>query len=164
MNMHVSLGEIKRVAEMLAPHCDGDGDLFRDMLEGETSLVELVEKLHQHIAEDSERLAGIDARMADLKARSNRLHDRVGAAKGMIGQLLRAAQLKRLELPEATYSVRDGKPSLRIVDPAAVPEEYTRVKIEPDKTAINEAFRDTEHLPNWLAVEPAKDIVSARTK
>lgn len=162
--MNLQATEIARIAEQLAILCDDDEALFADMLEAETDLYRIIGKLHQQIASDQELIAGITERQADLAERKRRLSDRVVATKAGIGQFLRAAKLAKLELPEATYSVRDGKPSLRIVDPAAVPEEYSRAKIEPDKTAINQAFADASTLPNWLARDPARDVVTARTK
>jgi hypothetical protein len=53
---------------------------------------------------------------------------------------------------------------LKVVDPDAVPEELCRVKSEPDKTKINEAFDGEEALPNWLVRELPRDVVTARTK
>lgn len=163
-NYAIRRAEIERAAEMLAPYCDGDERLFADMLEGETDLYGIVGQLHEQIARDEEMLEGISLREADLKKRKQRLQDRSIAAKGIIGSFLRAAGLKKLELPEATYSVREGKPKLRIIDPDAVPTDLCRIKHEPDKTAINERFVESDALPNWLAREPARDVVTLRTK
>jgi hypothetical protein len=78
--------------------------------------------------------------------------------------ILRAAMIPKIELPEATYSVRDGKSSLKIVDVDAVPEAYCTMVRQPVKAAINEAFADASELPNWLVREAARDVVTARTK
>lgn len=40
--------------------------------------------------------------------------------------------------------------SIDVADIDAVPEEYLRIKNEPDKIAIKEAFKDAKVLPNWL--------------
>jgi len=162
--MSIQLAEIARIAEQLAILCDDDERLFADMMEGETDVHRIVGKLHGQIAHDGELLTGIAERQADLAERKRRLSDRTIATKAAIGQFLRAARLPKIELPEATYSVRDGKPSLRVIDPEAVPAEYCRQKIEPDKPAINMDFSDAETLPNWLVREPARDVVTARTK
>lgn len=164
MNPDILRAEIARTAEYLAPYCDGDEQLFLDMLEGETDLFRIVGRIHEQTARDDEMLVGIAAREANLKERKQRIGERVKASKAVIGKFLRAAQLARLELPEVTYSVRDGKPSLVVTDADAVPDEYRRVKSEPDKTAINETFAQVEALPNWLVREPARDVVTARTK
>lgn len=164
MNVQVQLAEIARIAGQLETLCDDDERLFSDMLEGETDLFRIVGKLHQQLATDSELIAGITARQSDLSDRKRRLADRTTATKAAIGQFLRASKLPKIELAEATYSVRDGKSGLRIVDPEAVPGEYQKIKTEPDKTAINTAFSDAAELPNWLVREPARDVVTARTK
>jgi len=164
MNAPLELASIKRIAEALAPLCEDDEQLFHDMIVGETSIDWLVSRLHEQVARDCEMLVGIKERAAALSERKSRIEARVEAFKRQIGMCLRAASLTKLELPEVTYSVRDGKPQLVIVNPDAVPSEYQRIRAEPDKAAINEAFADTEVLPNWLGVEPARDIVSARTK
>lgn len=164
MNVHLQVAEIARAVEYIAPYCDGDEQLFLDMLEGETDLFGIVNRLHDQRMKDEGMVLGIKARQADLKERRERIEARAEALKDTIGKILRAAHLAKLELPEATYSVRDGKPKLVITDPAAVPAEYQRMKPEPDKTAINDAFTDAAILPNWLVREPARDVVTARTK
>ena len=164
MNAALQLAEIARIADMLATVCDDDERLFADMIEGETDIHRIIAKLHEQIARDGELITGIAVRQVELGERKRRLSDRQTATKAAIGQFLRAALLAKLELPEVTYSVRDGKPSLRIVDPEAVPSEFCRQKVEPDKTVINEAWADQSELPNWLVREPARDVVTARTK
>lgn len=164
MNAMIQAVEIARAVEYLAPYCDGDEQLFLDMLEGETDLFRIIGRIHEQIARDDEMLVGIAAREANLKERKQRISERVKASKALIGKFLRAASLPKLELPEVTYSVRDGKPTLVVVDPAAVPPELCRTKTEPDKAAINEEFAQEAALPNWLVREPARDVVTARTK
>jgi hypothetical protein len=156
------LAQIRLTAEQLAPFCDGDEELFHDMMQGETDIVAVVSRLHEQIARDGEMLVGIGERQAALAERKSRIETRVDRFKEQIGRILRIAQLTKLELPECTWSVRLGKPSLKVVDPLAVPDEYTRVQRVPDKTKINEVFAAQGGLPNWLVREPAKDIVSAR--
>lgn len=162
--MNVQLAEVARIAEQLAVLCDDDERLFADMIEGETDLYKIVGRLHGQIASDTELLTGITTRQAELSERKRRLSDRVTATKCAIGQFLRAAKLAKIELPEATYSVRDGKPKLEVVSEDAVPEQFCTLIRKPVKAAINEAFADADDLPNWLVREPARDVVTARTK
>lgn len=164
MNHAIQLAEVSRIAEQLAVLCDDDERLFADMLEGETNLHEIVGKLHEQIATDSELIAGITQRQSELAERKRRLTDRVTATKAGVGKFLRAAMQSKIELAEATYSVRDGKPKLEIVNAEAVPVELCRTKTEPDKPKINEAFAEATELPNWLVREAARDVVTMRTK
>jgi hypothetical protein len=158
------LAELGRIAAELDMLCDNDEELFADMMEGETDVHGYVQKLHDSRSEDQERIVGLKARMEELTARRRRYEAREAATKAAIGKVLRVARLPKIELPECTYSVRDGNPVLRVVDPEAVPDELQRIKREPDKPAINKQFDGAAELPNWLVREPPIDVVTARTK
>lgn len=164
MSFDPRLSELARIASELDMLCGDDDQLFADMMEGETDVHQYVQKLHDSLALDQERLVGINARMDALTERKRRFEARLAATKAAIGKVLRVAKLPKIELPEATYSVRDGKPSLSVVDPAAVPEPFQRLTPSPDKAKINEHYAEAESLPNWLVREPARDVVTARTK
>lgn len=160
----IKLNEWRRIADQLRDMCGDDDELFADMIEGQTNAVELIAKLHADRAAALELIEGIKAREADLKARKARLQSREATVKAAIGQVLRAVDLPKVELPEATYSVREGKPRLEIVDAEAVPGDYCVMKPVPDKKFINEQFEEIENLPNWLTRIEAADVVTARTK
>lgn len=164
MNITIAAAEIARIAEDMRAMCGDDETLFSDMLEGETDLHRIIASIHDGMARDSEMIVGIEARASDLAERKARLKKRVEASRAGIVRLMQAGQQRKIELPEATYSIRDGKPSLSVVDPDAVPSEYQRIKADPDKSAINAAFGDADELPNWLTREPAKASLTARTK
>jgi len=163
-NVAIQAAEIARIAALLEPLCDDDDTLFADMIEGETDLFEIVGRLHSRIAGDEELLAGIAERQANLAERKKRIADRIAVGKAAIGQFLRAAKLPKVELAEATYSVRDGKPKLEIVNEDAVPEQFCTLIRKPIKAEINAAFADADELPNWLVREQARDVVTKRDK
>ena len=160
----IKLNEIARIAELLGAMCDGDEILFADMMEGEAPAHDIIARIADAVALDQERLTGIKERAADIAARKARYEARIDAGKRAIGAVLRAAGLAKVELPEATWSVRDGNARLVVIDPEAVPFDMTRVKQEPDKIAINAAYENAAALPNWLAREPATDIITQRSK
>lgn len=165
MNAPFALAEIARTADELDELLGGDDErLFHDMLTGETDIDHIARRIYEQMARDEEMLVGIGERANALKDRKARIEARRDASKAFLGKLLRAGHLAKLELPEVTLSVRDGKPSLKVVDPTAVPDALCRVKSEPDKSAINAAYAQAQELPNWLVREPARDVVTARTK
>lgn len=165
MNAHFDLGRIAQTADELDKLLGGDDErLFHDMLLGESDIDHIVTRIHEQLARDTEMLVGIGERKAALCERQDRITRRIEAAKTLIGKVLRAGRLAKLELPEVTYSIREGKPTLKVVDPEAVPEELCRTKREPDKPKINETYAQSDALPNWLQRVPAIDIVTARTK
>lgn len=161
----IKLDELRRIAAMIEQLCDDDEQLFADMIEGETDVDRIVTRLHDQIQTDEALSVGITARMANLKDRKTRINNRIDASKAAIGEVLKAVKLSKLELPEVTYSVRDGKPGLDVVDGAAVPDEYMKPQpAKVDKAAINDAFDPDGGLPNWLTRIEPKMIVTGRTK
>lgn len=165
MNAHFDLGRIRQTADELDQLLGGDDErLFHDMLLGESDIDHVVTRIHEQLARDTEMLVGIGERKAAISERQDRIKRRIDAAKSLIGKVLRAGRLTKLELPEVTYSIREGKPALKVVDPEAVPDELTRIKREPDKAKINEAYDDAAELPNWLVRDLPNDVVTARTK
>ena len=164
MNAHFDLTRIAVEADMLDELCGGDERLFHDMLMSVTDIDHIVRRIHEQYARDEELLAGITERQAALAERKARITHRRDGAKALIGKVMRVARLTKLELPEVTISVRDGKPKLIVNDPDAVPADYCRTKTEPDKPKINEAFAQADDLPNWLRREPAQDVVTARSR
>src|SRR5438045_5417997 len=97
LNLRLEADAIRRIAEMIAPMCDGDEDLLHDMMTGETAIDHLVRRLHEQVARDGEQLAGIGERQRDLQERKARIGKRQDAMKAGIGMLLRAARLTKLE-------------------------------------------------------------------
>lgn len=162
MNIVLKAQEVARIAGQLADMCGDDERLFADMVEGETDLHKLITRLHEGIANDAGMVTGIKERKVDLDTRQKRLEARIDAQKGAIVMLMQAGQQSKVELPEVTYSLRDGKPKLVVVDDDAVPAEYCTLIRKPVKATINEAFADAEVLPNWLTLEPAKPILTGR--
>lgn len=158
----IRLDEIRRIAEWLAEVCEDDERLFADMTEAESPAQDLLEQVYDRIASDEELLAGIEERQEALSERKKRLEHRRDMNREAIGKILRAAGIKKAELVECTVSVRDGKAKLVVNDPDAVPAEYTRTKVEVDKTAINEAFAGVDELPNWLVRTEAHDVITIR--
>src|SRR5690606_14036241 len=118
-------------AEQIAPMCDGDEQLLHDMMTGQTNIDWLVSRLHEQVARDTEMLVGIKERQNAIAERKARIEARIDKFKEQIGTLLRAARLPKLELPEVTYSVRDGKAKLEVVDADGVPRKFQREKLEP---------------------------------
>lgn len=160
----ITLAEIERIGNWLAEMCGDDERLFADMTEAEGPAQYVIERLHQERASALELIEGIKAREADLKARKDRLVNREITLKAAIGKVLRAAKLPKIELPEATYSVRDGKAKLSIVDPDAVPDTFKVPAFAIDKGLVNEAYADSDQLPNWLVRTDAQDVVTGRMK
>ena len=53
---------------------------------------------------------------------------------------MEAAGVKKLTLPVATVNITNVSPSVMILDESAIPDDFMRIKKEPNKTAIKAAL------------------------
>jgi hypothetical protein len=89
----------------------------------------------------------LDERIKDLKSRSDRFHQREQGWRKLAFDLMNAASLRKMQLTEATLSIRHGQPSVQIIDQAFLPADMWRVKKEPNLSAIKEALKDGKSVP-----------------
>ena len=78
-------------------------------------------------------------------------------------QMLQLARLRKLELPAATLSLRNGTPRVIITDEAAIPDALCRFKREPDKAAIKTTIQDGGYVAG-ATLSNAEETISIRTR
>ncbi|WP_016744363.1 siphovirus Gp157 family protein [Rhizorhabdus wittichii] len=154
--------EIAQVAEVLLVLCDGDGRLYADMLAGETDIEAACSKLLEMIEAEEGVFNALTEQMSKRKARRDAAEARIKTMKNAIQKIMSAGMIKTLKLPEATLSIRPVAASLKVVDPEAVPEEFTVSTSKPSMEKIKQTYNPDGALPNWLAVEPERQSVSIR--
>jgi hypothetical protein len=112
-----------------------------DTLDGETDLLKVLSKLNRLRGETAFKQQGLDAYLDELKTRWTRLEARENFIRNMIFKLMESAQLKKCELPEVTFSLRNNPP--RVVgdaDPAMLPDDLVKIVRTISKTKIKEAL------------------------
>jgi len=117
---------------------DGDEQLLADMLEAETGLNEFLAHVVDIMDDAEENIDGIETKMDQRKARKARFEQRYEAMRALAFKLMQQANVKKIVLPTATLSIRNGQPRVIITDEAALPENCIRIKREPDKVMIKE--------------------------
>jgi hypothetical protein len=142
-----------------------DEKLLLDMLEGQTDLFEISARLLDKMEREEGDRDALTKQMDDRKVRRDRCDARIKTTREAIAALMTCAGIDKLPLPEATVSLRVLPPSIKVNDPAAVPEEYTVPKPVPDLDKIKAAFAaNDDALPNWLRVEPERPSLTIRRK
>lgn len=131
--------EISLLVEMY-PELQDDEDLRSDMLEGNTSLHDVLSRIVAIERDANSMVLAIGERAKELAVRKDRYARRKDAMRALLLRLLKAADLTKVSLPEATVSVGKGRAGVEIVDEAAVPPRFLKVVKSPDKTLIKEAL------------------------
>jgi len=123
------------------PDIAQDEILRADMLEGETDIKELVTEIHRMMEDAKGMRDGMQGRLDDLLTRRTRFQHRIDFGRDLIFAILDAAQMRKLELPEVTVSLRNNPPQL-IGDTTAdyLDDAYVKITRSVDRKAIREAL------------------------
>jgi len=147
------------------PELADDETLKLDTLEGETDFNHVISRL---VRQSNERGAFAEASMqlsADYRGRAERERAAQKAIRNGIIELMQAAGLQGLKLPEATLSLRAPSLSVDVSDVNALPQGYftevtTRI---PGKEAIKEAFLAGNEIPG-AAIVTGEPVLTVRIK
>jgi hypothetical protein len=153
------------VGKLLAeyPELETDEELRSDMIAGETDAHKIIARALE-ARQEAETLAGaIKAREVDLSARRSRYERKSDAMKSLIRNIMRAANLQKLTLPEATLSILAPRQTVGIEDLDAIPQGYYRTVKQADKEAIKQALAGGAEIPGAILVTGSSGLM-IRTK
>ena len=119
-------------------------------LESETDFHEILTTIIRRIEDTKALSIGTKDRLDELKTRKDRFDHRVDTLRELAFKIMQAADLAKVELPEATLSLRAGQPQLvGDANPALVPDKYCKVSRNLNRTAIMEALKTGETVPGF---------------
>lgn len=101
-----------------------DEQAAADAIEGETNLDLALSAALERVSEIETMIAAIKAREASLKERRDRLDRQASLIRTAMGEALEQAGLKRMELPEATLSLRPLPQKALVIDEASIPSQF----------------------------------------
>jgi hypothetical protein len=110
-----------------------DEQTLADTVEGLTDLHEILTAIIRAALADEALATGLKGRIAEMEDRLGRLKDRAAARRQIAKDTMVELDLKKIEAPDFTVSVRPGMPSLLVIDEAAVPSLYW----EPREPRLN---------------------------
>lgn len=132
---------------LLHPELEEDKEFLADMIEGATDAHELLSILVRQIGETKAISDGTKGYVQELCERGRRLDRRVEGFRSLIHKIMETAQIPKIELAEATISIRNGTPKVMLTDEAALPDDCVKVVRNPDKTKIKEKLIAGETVP-----------------
>lgn len=145
-----------------------DAELLSDMIEGETSLFEMIDLVLDVIQQDQELLDGITSRMDALRDRKERIRYRQAGRKAMIEQAMSIFGERKLERPEATLSLSKRADRLEIYDESEIPSQFFK-RSDPviDKKSLMDALKglspEDDAIPG-ARLTPSPDSLTIRRK
>ena len=122
------------------PELADDEDLRRDCIEGSTAAYDVLTRLLSVEREADSLAQAISSRISDLSARKDRASRRKEAMRSLMLRIMRAGNIQKAPLTEATVSVTKGRDSVEITDESLLKKAFLKVVTSPDKTKIKEAI------------------------
>jgi hypothetical protein len=101
-----------------------DEQTLVDTVEGLTDLHEIVQAVIRAALADEALARGLKCRISDMQGRLDRLEDRASKRRQIAKDVMVELDLKKLNAPDFTASIRDGIPSLMVINEDAVPSIY----------------------------------------
>lgn len=132
---------VAALRESLAAVDAEDEALLLDTIEGQTQLLEIVDKLLERMAADEAFVLGLEGMIERMEARKARFSDRIKTDRALIEQAMSIAELKKLERPSATLTLSNRPPSLQVTEASEIPALYWKAGSPTlDKKALTAAL------------------------
>jgi len=131
--------------KIVHPELLEDDESWLASLESETDFTDLLTNIVERIDDTKAMVVGTKDRFEELKARKDRFEHRIEMLRGLLFNLMQAADVAKVELPIATLSLRAGQQQLiGEPDPFFLPEHFRKTVVTADRTKIKEALKAGE--------------------
>ena len=125
MNLEFAAATYRAIRDRLrAQDPEIDERTLADTVEGLTDLHQIVEAIIRSALEDEALAGGLKGRIIEMEERLNRFEDRASKRRQIAKDVMVELDLKKLQAPDFTASIRAGTPALMVIDEAAVPSIY----------------------------------------
>ena len=101
-----------------------DEQTLADTLEGLPDVHEVIIAILRAALADEALVKGLKCRLAEMQSRLDRLQERASKRRQIAKDAMVGLELKTINAPDFTASLRDGTPAVVVLDEAAVPSIY----------------------------------------
>ncbi len=125
MNLDIAAATYRAVRDRLrAEDPTIDEQTLADTVEGLTDLHELLSTIIRAALADEALATGLKGRIAEMEDRLARLQDRAAKRRQIAKDVMVDLDVKKIQAPDFTASIRPGIPALMVLDEATVPSIY----------------------------------------
>lgn len=110
--------------QLLTSYPDLDDETLADTLEGLTDLREILAAMVRSALDDEATAAALSTRLADMKARLDRITRRAKSKRSLVLDAMTKADIPKMLEPDFTATLRSGGQTVEVVDETAIPQDY----------------------------------------
>lgn len=146
------------------PDMLADAELLAGMVEGETDFERVVTRIVDRILDADTMVDAITIRAKDLAERKARFERRSKGYRSVVMGLMRAAELRKLQLPEVTLSIPKAQTRVIVDDVDALPQgSYAMVRQAAAAAALRAMIEADPEFPG-AHIETSPESLTVRTK
>jgi len=154
-NIRLQIENIK----LVHPEIVEDNEAWLATLESETDFNEILTTIVRRIEDTKALVIGTKDRFEELKSRKDRFEHRIETLRELAFKIMQAADLPKIELPEATLSLRAGTQQLvGDADPAQLPDSLCKISRDVDRTKVKEALKGGAAVPGYSLSNSAPSL------
>ncbi len=141
-----------------------DEQTLADTVEGLTDLHEILGAVIRAALADEALASGLKGRIAEMEDRLTRLQDRAAKRRQIAKEVMTELDIKKLEAPDFTASLRPGFPSLVVINENEIPSIYWEPR-DPklDRAALTADLKHGTDVAGATLSNP-EPILSVRTR
>jgi len=110
--------------QVKARDSDLDEQTLADTVEGLTQLPDILEAIIRSALADEALVKGLKCRIAEMQSRLERFQDRASKRRAIAKDVMVDLNIKKINAPDFTASIRAGLPSLLVLNEEEVPSVY----------------------------------------
>ena len=142
---------------------DDQDEALTDTLEGATDLPEQIGRLAREALRTEAYAEGMKALIRENAERKSRLEVRAAKLRSIVAWAMSDSGMTKLPLPDMSLLLSVGKPPLIVEENVTIPDQFCRIKYEPNKTVIREALERGEELV-FARLGNAGQVLTIRSK
>ena len=141
-----------------------DEQTLADTVEGLTDLHEILQAVIRAALADEALASGLKGRIGEMEDRLGRLQDRGSKRRQIAKDVMTELDIKKLEAPDFTASIRSGFPSLMVINENEIPSIYWEPR-DPklDRASLLADLKQGTEVQG-VALSNAEPILSVRTR
>ena len=141
-----------------------DEQTLADTVEGLTDVHEILQAVIRAALADEALVQGLKGRVAEMEDRLARLQDRALKRRQIARDVMVDLDLKKLQAPDFTASIREGMPGLVVLNEDAVPSMYWQpVAPRLKRQELAQELKAGGEVPGVALTDP-QPVLSVRTR